>query len=176
MQRQNVVRGRERFAFRAKFKLDLSDYHTRTWPKRLCPQLFYHIVNNLLDGFLIWCSKGVSLDNDSLAVVNDVTLVKRTLTEVLMTTEETRHNLLGFQDALRHVHVEIENHHLATLLLSLTESRLGLWPSLLTLGRADASIALLSLNRRLDAVLAFNALTVTQLSVDGVFGILVANC
>ena len=30
LQRQNVVRGRERFAFRAKFKLDLSDYHMRT--------------------------------------------------------------------------------------------------------------------------------------------------
>ena len=27
---QNVVRGRERFAFVAKFKLDLSDHHMRT--------------------------------------------------------------------------------------------------------------------------------------------------
>jgi len=30
LQRQNVVRGRERFAFVAIFKLDLSDHYTRT--------------------------------------------------------------------------------------------------------------------------------------------------
>ena len=30
LQRQNVVRGREQFAFGAEFKLDLSDHHMRT--------------------------------------------------------------------------------------------------------------------------------------------------
>ena len=107
LHRQNVVRGRERFAFAAEFKLDLSDHHTRTWPTRLCPQFFYHIVDQLLDGLFVRSCKIICFDDDSLAVMNHITFLKIPLAEIFMATEETGNNLLCFQDTLRHVHIEV---------------------------------------------------------------------
>ena len=69
--------------------------------------VFNYIVYYLFDGFFIWGSKGLRFYNYSLAIMYYITFVKKSKEEILVTTKETRDNLFGFQNALRHVHVEI---------------------------------------------------------------------
>ena len=52
--------------------------------------MFYHVVDQLLDGLLVWRREGISLHDNSLAVMNHVTLLKTPLAEIFMATEETR--------------------------------------------------------------------------------------